>query len=114
MAVERLFDGVSHVTTWFDLFTEPGHGFVGLLQAQGFGPGNAQALLPASGMAIRAGHHQPVQHGQVDDPLDIEAEVSIDQQAAQHVAAAGLLPQPPEHQVGADTAPPQFGQFAAL
>jgi hypothetical protein len=30
-------------------------------------------------MAIRARDHQPVQHGQVDGPLDIEAELPFAQ-----------------------------------
>jgi hypothetical protein len=50
-----------------------------------------------------------VQYGQVDDPFDIEAEIPIEQQAAQHVAAAGPLPQPPESLPGADTTALQFG-----
>ena len=33
---------------------------------------------------------------------------------AQHFAAAGLLPQPAEHQAGADAAPAQFRQLAAI
>jgi hypothetical protein len=57
-------------------------------------------------MAVRAGHHQPVQHGQVDGAFDIEAEAAFAQQAAQDLAAAGLLPEPPEHQVGADADAP--------
>ena len=65
-------------------------------------------------VAVGAGHHQPVQHGQIDGPLDIEAELPFAQQAAQHIATAGLLPQPSEHQVGADADPPQFGQFTAI
>jgi len=53
----------------------------------------------------------PMQHGQVNGPLDIEAEVPFSEQSAQDIAAPGLLPQPPEHQVGADTETAQLGQF---
>lgn len=55
-----------------------------------------------------------MQHRQVDRALDVEAEVAVGQQPAQHIPAAGLLPQPPEHQVRADAGAAQLGQLAAV
>jgi hypothetical protein len=51
---------------------------------------------------IRAGHHDPVQHGGEDGPLDRELEAAPGEEILDHGAAAGLLPQPPEQQGGAD------------
>ena len=92
MAIQRFLDDVRHVAARCDLLAEPGHGLVRLLQGQRLGAGNAQALVPVGGMAVRAGNHEPMHHAQVDGPLAIEAEVPISELAAQHVAAAGLLP----------------------
>jgi hypothetical protein len=50
----------------------------------------------------------------MDGALDIEAEAAPVEHAAQHVAAAGLLPQPAEHQVRTDAAAAQLGQLAAV
>src|SRR6202035_1830639 len=114
MAVERLLDGIRHGAVVGGLLTKPGHRLVGLLQGQSLGAGDAQALVPVVSVTIRAGDHEPMQHGQVDDPLDIEAEVPFGEQTAQDIATPGLLPQPSEHEVGADAEPPQFGQFATV
>src|ERR1700741_2003183 len=55
-----------------------------------------------------------MQHGQVDGPLDVEAEMPFTEQTAQHIATSGLLPQPTEHEIGPDADPPQFWQFATI
>ena len=62
--------------------------------------------MPVVSVTIGAGDHQPMQHGQVDGPLDIEVELPFAQQVAEDIRATGLSPQPPEHQVGADAEPP--------
>ena len=114
MAVERLFDGVRHGAAVRGLFTKPGHRLVGVLQGQRLGAGDAQALVPVMRMAVGAGDHEPMQHGQINGPLDVEAEVPFGQQVAQDIATSGFLPQPSEYEVGADADPPQFGQFTAV
>src|SRR4051794_313384 len=114
MAIQRLLDDIRHPAAVGNRLAEPGHGLVGMLQGQRLGAGDAQALLPVMGVAIRTRDHQPVQHGQVDGTFDVEAETAFGQQAAQDIAAASFPPQPPEHQVRADAAPSQFGQLAAV
>jgi hypothetical protein len=52
-----------------------------------------QALPPVIGMAIGARDHVAVQHREIDRPLDVEPEVAIRQQPAQHIAATEVLPQ---------------------
>ena len=39
--------------------------------------GNVHAVLPGAGVAIGAGQYQPMQHGEVDRALDIEAEATV-------------------------------------
>jgi len=51
---------------------------------------------------VRAGDHDPVQHGGEDGALDRELEAPPGEKVLHHRAAAGLLPQPPEQQGGAD------------
>jgi hypothetical protein len=55
-----------------------------------------------------------VQHRQIDGSLDVEPEVAVRQQSAQDIAAAEILPQAAEHQVGADAEPLQLGQFTPV
>jgi hypothetical protein len=43
--------------------------------------GNVHAVLPGVGVAIGAGQYQPMQHGEVDRALDIEAEATVGQMA---------------------------------
>src|SRR3954470_11125351 len=114
MAVERLLDEAGHRAVVGGVLAKPSHRLVGLLQGECLSAGNAQTLVPVMRMAVGARDHQPVQHGQVDGPLDIEAELALAQQTVQDVATAGLLPQPPEHQLGADADAAQLGQFAAV
>jgi hypothetical protein len=109
-----LLHSLRHGVTVRGLLAEPGHGLVGVVQGQRFGTGNTQTLAPIMGVAIRPGHQQSMQHGQVDGALDIEAEAAFAQQAAQDVTTAGLLPQLPEHQVGADAEPPKLRQLTAV
>src|ERR1051325_1219481 len=55
-----------------------------------------------------------MQHGQVDGALEVTAEAAVCEQALEHVAAAELLPQPPEHEIGPDADPAQLGQLATV
>ena len=43
--------------------------------------GNVHAVLTGAGVAIGAGQYQPMQHGEVDRALDIEAEATVGQMA---------------------------------
>jgi hypothetical protein len=65
-------------------------------------------------MAIRAGDHQAMQHREIDRALDVEAEPATGHQSFDHLAAANLMPQPPEHQVRPDADSPQLGKLAAI
>ena len=114
MAVKRLLDGVRRGAAFLDVFAEPGHGPVGVVQRQVFGAGNPKAVVPPAGMAVRARHHQPMQHREIDRPLHVEAEASTGQEAVDDFAAAGLAPQPAEHQVRANAHAPQLGKLAAI
>src|SRR3954454_12613571 len=51
---------------------------------------------------IRAGDHDPVQHGGEDGALDRELEAPPGQETLDDGAATSLLPQPPEQQGWAD------------
>src|SRR4051795_10896314 len=51
---------------------------------------------------VRAGDHDPVQHGGEDGPLDRKLEAAPGEEILDDRTAPGLLPQPPEQQRGAD------------
>ncbi len=114
MMVERFFDRLGRAAAVLVHGAEPCHGFVSVVEIEPVDTGNAQAVAPLVRMAVGARDHQPVQDGEVDDALDIEAKTSIGQQAVQHVAASRLGPQPAKHQVGSDTGAVQFRQLAAI
>src|SRR4051795_5573459 len=59
----------------------------------------AQPLLAGP---VRAGDHDPVQHGGEDSALDRKLEAAPGEEILDHRAAAGLLPQAPEQQGRAD------------
>src|SRR3954467_2915248 len=59
----------------------------------------AQPLLPGP---VRAGDHDPVQHGGEDSALDRKLEAPPGEEILDHRAAAGLLPQAPDQQGRAD------------
>jgi hypothetical protein len=97
-----------------DLLAQPGHCLVGMVERQFLNAGDFKGLLPCTGMTVRTGDHQAVQHRQVDGAFNVEAEAAPGQMLAQHRLAAGLSPQMAEHQIGADTVAAQFRQFADL
>ena len=113
-AIKILLDGIRHDAAVGDLLAEPSHRQVGVIEGEVFGAGNAEAVVPAAGVAVRARDHQSVQHREVDRALDVEAEPAAGEKRIDHLAAAGLPPQPPEHQVRADADPPQLSQLAAI
>jgi hypothetical protein len=55
-----------------------------------------------------------MQNGEIDRSLDIEAEAATSQQSVDDIAAAGLPPQPAEHEIRANADPLQFGELAAI
>jgi hypothetical protein len=119
MLVERFFDGIGAMTGLAavlapDLLAEPGHGLVGMVECQSRHGGDFECLLPSAGMAVGAGHHQPVEHRQVGGALDVEAETASGQMLMQHRLAAGASPQVAEHQIRANTLAAQFRQLAAV
>ena len=114
MAVEVLFDGIRSGAAVGDLLAEPNHRAVGVIERQLFSAGNAEAMVPSAGMAIRARDHQAMQYREIDRSLDVEAEPSPDKQGTDHLGAAGLPPQPTEHKIRADADPPQLGKLAAI
>ena len=114
MAVERLLDGFGGPVAGRVHLAKPRHGLVGLIEVEVVRTGHAKSVAPSAGVTVRAGDHQAVQHGEIDRPLDIEAEAPPGQQAAQHVAASGFGPQAAKHQVGSDADAAQFGQFATV
>jgi hypothetical protein len=74
---------------------------VGVIEGEVFGAGNAETMVPAAGVAIRARDHQAMQHRGIDRTLDVETEPAAGEKHIDHLAAAGLPPQPAEHQVRA-------------
>jgi hypothetical protein len=85
-----------------------------VVERQSFNAGDLDRLSPRAGMAVGAGDHQTMQHGQVNGALDIEAEAAGGQVPAQHLLAADLAPEMAEHQIGTDAATAELGQFAAI
>jgi hypothetical protein len=55
---------------------------------------------PTIGSAVGAAHKQPVQHGEEHRPLQGKAVLALAGKLRDHRSAAGLLPQPLEHQCG--------------
>ncbi len=110
MRMQRLLDRVGAasrrevVGLACDVLTEPGHRLVGVIKRQAVRARKLDGLAPGPGVAVGAGDHQPMQHGEIDGALGVEAELAATQMPLQHLAAAGLLPEPAEHQVGADAA----------
>jgi hypothetical protein len=107
-AIEIPFDEIRGGATLGDLFAESGHRPISVIKRQPFGAGDAKALMPAAGVAIRPRHHQSVQHRQIDRTLDVEVEPSIGKKSIDDLAAGRLPPQPTKHQIRADADAPQF------
>jgi hypothetical protein len=76
-------------------------------------PGTATVSRHA-GVAVGTGDHQPMQHGEIDGAFGVEPEMPLTQIPLHHCAAADLVPEPTERQVGSDAAAVQFRQLAAV
>ena len=85
-----------------ELLAQPGHGTVEVVQGQPVHAGDVIVGHPLLAGPVRAGDHDPVQHGGEDGPLDRKLEPALSEQILDHGPAAGLLPQPPEQQRRAD------------
>ena len=72
--------------------TEPGHGAVEVMQLQPRDAVDAVVLTPLLAGTVRAGHHQPVQHGQEDGTLDGKREAASGEQFVQDRLALGVAP----------------------
>ena len=114
VTIERLLHGLAHHSPVADILAQPRHRLVGVVEVERLRPGQAIRSLPGAGMAVGAGDHQPVHHGEIDRPLHVEAELAPGERRAQHLATAGLGPQPTEHQVRPDATAPQLGQLAPV
>ena len=73
-----------------------------MVQSQSLRPGDVVVGQPLLAGAVRAGNHDPVQHGGENRPLDRDLEAAPAEQVLDHRPATGLLPQPPEQQRRAD------------
>ena len=69
-----------------------------MVQFDPLDPGDVVGRTPAVRGQVRAAAHQPVQHGQEHRPLERKAVLAPSRQSLDHRAAAGLPPQPLEHQ----------------
>jgi hypothetical protein len=69
---------------------------------QAVGRFDAVIVAPLLAGTVRAGDHQAVQHGEEDGALGGKFEAAISQQFVQHLAAAGVAPEPLEQQRRAD------------
>src|SRR4051794_6514240 len=77
---------------------QPGHRAVEVVQRQAVHAGNAIVGDPLLASTVRAGDHDPVQHGGEHGALDGKFEGTPGEQAFDHRPTAGLFPQPPEQQ----------------
>ena len=79
-------------------FAQPRHRPIDVMQLEAIGAGDRIVLPPAIRRAIGAAAEQPVQHGEEHRPLQRKAVLAPTGKFLDHGAAAGLLPQPLEHQ----------------
>jgi hypothetical protein len=66
---------------------------------------NATVITPLLAGAAGAGHHQPMQDGEEDGPLEEKLKAAIGKKCLQDRAAAGVPPEPLERQRRTDTLP---------
>ena len=77
---------------------QPRHRPIEMMQIEPLDAGDGVILAPAIGGAIGAAHEQPVQHGEEHRALQRKAVLALARQLRDHRPAAGLFPQPLEHQ----------------
>lgn len=87
-----------------DLFAQPGHGPVEVVQRKILGAVDGVALHPVEAQAVRARHEQPVQRRHEHSALDGKAELAPGQQVPQHLSDPEPFPQPVEQQRTTDPA----------
>ena len=85
-----------------ELFAEPAHRAVQMLQLERCGAVDGLVAAPLKGAAVGARDEQAVQHGHEHRAFDIELVTSGAQQPAHDLLAAGLTPQAFEDQRRAD------------
>ena len=81
---------------------QPGHGAIEMMEPEIIDAVDTVILAPVLAGAVRARHHEAMQHSQEHRALDRELEPAPGQQILHHGAATALLPQPFEQQRGAD------------
>ena len=75
-----------------------------MVQIEPLDAGDRVVFTPAIRGAVGAAHEQPVQHGEENRPLQCELVPARAGEIGDHGAAAGLFPQPLEHQRWSDAA----------
>lgn len=80
------------------LLAQPRHRPIEMMQIELLDAGDGVILAPAIGGAVGAAHEQPVQHGQEHRALEREFVAALAGEIGDHRPAAGLLPEPFEHQ----------------
>jgi hypothetical protein len=93
---------------------EPDHRAIEMMQFQLVDAVGAVIVAPIFASAIRARHHEAVQHGQEHRALDRELKPAPDQQFLNHGAAAAVAPQPLEQHGGANAPASHVRHPAAL
>ena len=86
------------------LLAQPRHRPIEMMQIEPLDAGDRVILTPAIGGAVGAAHEQPVQHGEEHRALQRKLVPALAGEIGDHRAAAGLLPQPLEHQRRPDAA----------
>ena len=86
------------------LLAQPRHRPIEVMQIEPLDAGDGVILAPAIRGAVGAAHEQPVQHGEEHRALQRKAVLAFARQLRDHRPAAGLLPQPFEHQRRPDAA----------
>src|SRR5438309_3734069 len=86
------------------LFAEPGHGAVQVMELQRFAPVDLVVGLPLVGGPVAAGCEQAMQDGQEDRPLDVELEAAAVEELLDDPPAPRLPPEPLEDQGRSDAA----------
>src|SRR5262249_26644245 len=83
---------------------EPCHGAIEVMQVEPLDPGDPIVFAPAICRAVGAADKQSVEHGEKNRPLQPKAVLARAAELLNHGPAAGLLPQPLEHQRRPDAA----------
>src|ERR1700730_1614299 len=74
------------------LFAEPAHGPIKMMQLQFIYAVDAIIIAPMLAGPVGAGHHQPMQHGQEYRALDGELEAAPGEQALEYATTTAPLP----------------------